>query len=325
MKAYLFLLLLVLLPCAIANSNGDLTERLAGDSDAMEGVVGAREAEDLVDEALRGYEAKQAKAEKAAHLAEQESQQSFRDYDEARKEAAENDAEERHLKTKLAIVLETETNDSKVAERAEAIAKRMAALAAKAEAQWKHVHDEKEKTQSLFDAVTTKAKSVSATEAAAHKKRQEAEAEAQKSSATVAHLDLKITQLLDRRSRLKDIAAAEDKKASSRFIYTANVSAQNDPTQPNSGIFLGAGAVVTHLYVHAAMTACSLVEAFQEDASRQEKFRESLLREKAVEREHRKQVPLCIAHSVRERNTPTQQTYSVRQLETQFGCPGRAR
>jgi hypothetical protein len=220
MKAFLFLLALVLLsiPCAIANSNGDLTERLAGDSDAMEGVVGAREAEDLVDEALRGYEAKQAKAEKAAHLAEQDSQRSFRDYDEARKETAENDAEERHLKTKLAIVLETESNDSKVAERAEAIAKRMAALAAKAEAQWKHVHDEKEKTQSLFDAVTSKAKLASATEAAAHKKRQEAEAEAQKSSATVAHLDLKITQLLDRRSRLKDIAAAEDKKASSRFI-----------------------------------------------------------------------------------------------------------
>jgi hypothetical protein len=34
----------------------------------------------------------------------------------------------------------------------------------------------------------------------------------------------------------------------------------------------------------------SLAEAFQEDASRQEKFRESLLREKATERAHRKQV-----------------------------------
>jgi hypothetical protein len=226
MKAFLFLLSLLILPCAIANSNGDLTERLAGDSDAMEGVVGAREAEELVDEALRGYEAKQAKAEKAAHLAEQESQKSFRDYDEARKETAENDAEERHLKTKLAIVLETETNDSKVAERAQAIAKRMAVLAAKAEAQWKHVHDEKEKTKALFDAVTAKAKLAGATEASAHKKRQEAEAEAQKSSATVAHLDLEITQLLDRRSRLKDIAAAEDKKASSRFLPSPNTSAQ---------------------------------------------------------------------------------------------------
>ena len=39
------------------------------------------------------------------------------------------------------------------------------------------------------------------------------------------------------------------------------------------------------------------MEAFQEDASRQEKFRASLLREKAVEREHRKQVLIRRTHS----------------------------
>ena len=35
----------------------------------------------------------------------------------------------------------------------------------------------------------------------------------------------------------------------------------------------------------------SLAEAFKEDASRQEKFREYLLREKQAEHKHRKQVP----------------------------------
>ena len=201
-----------------AQGNADLTERLAGDSDAMEGVVGAREAEELVDETLRKYESKQAAAEKAAHEAEKDSQVSFRAYDEARKEAAENAAEKRHLKTKLAIIAETEANDSKVAERAEAIAKKMAALAAKAENQFKQVHGEKQKISDLYTSVKEKVKLAEANEAEAHKSRKEAEAEAQKASASVAVLDLKITKLLDRRSRLKDIAAEEDKRASSRLI-----------------------------------------------------------------------------------------------------------
>ena len=200
-----------------AGSNNDLTERLAGDSDAMAGVVGAREAEELVDETLRRYESKQAAAEKSARLAEEESQQSFREYDEARKDAAQNDAEKRHLKTKLAIVLETESNDSKIAERADAIAKKMALLASKAEAQLKHVRDEKQKIQGLYTTVKSKVKSASVMETEAHQNRQKAEAEAQKAAASVAELDLKITKLLDRRSRLKEIAAAEDKKASSRY------------------------------------------------------------------------------------------------------------
>ena len=200
-----------------AENNADLTERLAGDSDAMEGVVGAREAEELVDETLRKYESKQSAAEKAAQLAEKESQKSFRAYDEARKEAAENEAEKRHLKTKLAIIAETEGNDSKIAERAEAIARKMAALAAKAESQLKQVRGEKQKVSDLYSTVSTKVKLAAASETEAHKSRKEAEAEAQKASASVAALDLKITKLLDRRSRLKDIAAEEDKRASSRY------------------------------------------------------------------------------------------------------------
>jgi hypothetical protein len=199
-----------------SQGNAELTERLAGDSDAMEGVVGAREAEELVDETLRKYESKQAAAEQAAHQAEKESQDSFRAYDQARKEAAENAAEKRHLKTKLAIIAETEANDSKIAERAEAIARKMAALATKAENQLKQVHGEKQKTSDLYTSVTSKVKLAEASEAEAHKNRKQAEAEAQTASASVAELDLKITKLLDRRSRLKDIAAAEDKRASSR-------------------------------------------------------------------------------------------------------------
>ena len=194
----------------------DLTERLAGDSDSMESVLGPEEAEDLVDAALRRVKEKAKKAVKIAKLAGLKALASRERYTELINNASEYLSNIEELKTKLLTLTSKEARDSKDAVKAGEIAAKMRQIASREQS-------ELQKTEREAGDIQSRLASARAVSSASYDRKQrllnirdDAEDRARAAAKHLTQMDMSISKLLDRRSHLREMEAAEDHTASTR-------------------------------------------------------------------------------------------------------------
>ena len=114
----------------------------------------------------------------------------------AEKEEADANNLKRHLKEQLEIITAEDQEKKEVALKADAIAKRMAEMAAKADGAWQEVSKAKSKTAAGFAEAKATAKATSKAESRAEKQSREAEDKAQTASAKLAVADKEVRSLL---------------------------------------------------------------------------------------------------------------------------------
>jgi len=115
----------------------------------------------------------------------------------AQKEEADANNLKRHLREQLEILTAEGEEKKEVAVKADAIAKRMAAMAARADGAWQEVSKAKDKTEVGFKEAQATAKATAESEARAAKARREAEDQAQVASSKLAVADKKVRLLLE--------------------------------------------------------------------------------------------------------------------------------
>lgn len=101
--------------------------------------------------------------------------------------------------------------------KADAIAKRMAEMAAKADGAWQEVSKAKAKTAAGFAEAQATAKATKSAESRAEKRNTAAEDQAQAGSAKLAAADKQVQSLLQKRQHLEDMRMAEDEKQTTRL------------------------------------------------------------------------------------------------------------
>jgi hypothetical protein len=114
----------------------------------------------------------------------------------AEKEEADANNLKRHLKEQLEIITAEDQEKKEVALKADAIAQRMAEMAAKADGAWQEVSKAKAKTAAGFAEAKATAKATASAESRAEKQNSAAEDKAQAASAKLAVADKQVQSLL---------------------------------------------------------------------------------------------------------------------------------
>lgn len=116
--------------------------------------------------------------------------------EQAEKEQADAIALKRHLQEQLEIISAEDQEKKEVALKAEAIARRIEEMVAKADGAWHEVQQAKKTAAAGFEEAKTTVKATSAAEAKAQKEEQEAEDSAQLASSKLAMADQEVQRLL---------------------------------------------------------------------------------------------------------------------------------
>eukprot|EP00291_Cryptomonas_curvata_P018248 CAMPEP_0172167310 /NCGR_PEP_ID=MMETSP1050-20130122/9499_1 /TAXON_ID=233186 /ORGANISM="Cryptomonas curvata, Strain CCAP979/52" /LENGTH=243 /DNA_ID=CAMNT_0012838083 /DNA_START=51 /DNA_END=779 /DNA_ORIENTATION=+ len=196
----------------------DLTERLAGDSDSMESVLGPQETEDLVDAALRRVKEKAKKAVKIAKLAELKALASKVEYKELIHNASEYLSNIEDLKAKLATLATKEVQDSKDAVKAGEIAAKMRQIAAREQSGLQETKGQASDIQARLASARAISSTANNRKERLLKIRNNAEERARAAAKYLTYVDTSISKLLDRRSHFKEMEAAEDRTASTSLV-----------------------------------------------------------------------------------------------------------
>ncbi len=117
--------------------------------------------------------------------------------EDAEKKLAESSNLKRHFKEQLSIISDEDEEKKDIALKADSIAKKMAAMAAKADGAWQEVDAVKSKTQEDYDAAKATAATAATEEAKAQKLNQAAEDAAQKAASKLASVDQTVKALLE--------------------------------------------------------------------------------------------------------------------------------
>ena len=123
--------------------------------------------------------------------------------EQAEKEEADATNLERHLKEQLEIISDEDEEKREVALKADAIAKRMAEMAAKADGAWHEVQQAKRKTAQGYAEAQATAKATKEADAAAEKLNKKAEDIAQLASTKLAKADREVRNLLQVSNHIK--------------------------------------------------------------------------------------------------------------------------
>ena len=141
----------------------------------------------------------------------------YRDLQAAQAKAARDTNEARHLKEALAVADDTLQSKQRVAAKAEAIAERMAKVAASAKAEEQTAKREDEQTSQRLRKVSAAVKADVKRQSVTTEARHRAERAATRTSEALAAADARERELLQRHARLERMAAEEDSRQSTRL------------------------------------------------------------------------------------------------------------
>jgi len=202
---------------ALGLAHGDLTSRLVDDSDNMANIVGASETQSLVDFKLHKEQAMRDTVAEDTASVKARAKTTYMALLAAQKEEADANNLKRHLKEQLEIITAEDGEKKEVALKADAIAKRMTEMAAKADGAWQEVDRAKVKTAAGFNEAEATAKATAKSESKAANARREAEDQAQVASSKLAAADKQVRVLLEKHQKLEDMKMAEDQRQTTRL------------------------------------------------------------------------------------------------------------
>mmetsp|Transcript_7980 Transcript_7980/g.26731 ORF Transcript_7980/g.26731 Transcript_7980/m.26731 type:complete len:385 (-) Transcript_7980:2312-3466(-) len=211
------LIIIAIMYCCVGSINADLTARLVDDSDNMANIVGARETQELVDYKLRQVQAKRNEIAEKNEKAKKVEEETYKEYAKAAQKAAEAANLKRHLKEKFEIDSQIVSEKKAVADKAEKIAKAMEALAAKATGEFNEAKKTKMTVGEKYKTSLELVKTTSSAKKSAEEARFSSEEAAQKTAKELSRADQEVRTLLQKHTKLEEIALSEDKKQTTRL------------------------------------------------------------------------------------------------------------
>jgi hypothetical protein len=204
--------------CQHSTGSNALTDQLAGDSDSVANILGEGEAMDLVSAALRRVKEKRKKAELNSRLAEVRVLATTKNYQKALADVQDYITQSSQLKSKLAHLSVSQDHYSQIAKKTDKIAERMRQLAEQAEARLQEDKSQEDSVQSKLSTARAAAEGSNDRKEFIRLHSSRAEKVAKKAATKLAQLDMTISQLLGQRTWLKEVEAANDRTASTRFV-----------------------------------------------------------------------------------------------------------